>query len=83
MLAKVQARNGGKTKDEGGIILTIDAMEPLKGEPSVYMARDELTNTTLGAKQLSIATKIRASLLDARINSHRSPSGHMLHQAPR
>jgi hypothetical protein len=41
-----------KLKGNGGIILTIDAMEPLKGEPSVYMARDELTNTTLGAKQL-------------------------------
>jgi len=41
-----------KLKGNGGIILTIDAMEPLKGEPSVYMARDELCNITLGAKQL-------------------------------
>ena len=41
-----------KIKQNGGIILTVDAMEPLKGEPAVYMARDELTGLKLGAKHL-------------------------------
>jgi hypothetical protein len=41
-----------KLKASGGIMFTIDAMEPLKGEPAVYTARDEITNITLGAKQL-------------------------------
>jgi hypothetical protein len=39
-------------KDHGGIILTVDAMEPLKGEPAIYMARDEITDLKLGAEQL-------------------------------
>ncbi|HME52239.1 MAG TPA: hypothetical protein VKM55_08470, partial [Candidatus Lokiarchaeia archaeon] len=37
-------------KDFGGIIMTIDAMEPLKGERPVYRARDYRTNLTLGAR---------------------------------
>jgi len=41
-----------KIKRNGGIILTVDAMEPLKGEPPIYMARDELTGLKLGAEQL-------------------------------
>ena len=41
-----------KLKAAGGILLTLDAMEPLKGEPGIYAARDEITGTTLGAKQL-------------------------------
>jgi len=41
-----------KLKENDGIILTLDAMEPLKGEPSVYLARDYGADITLGAKQL-------------------------------
>jgi hypothetical protein len=36
----------------GGIILTVDAMEPLKGEHAIYMVRDELTGLKLGTKRL-------------------------------
>ena len=41
-----------KIKKNGGIIFTVDAMEPLKGEPAIYMARDETTDLKLGAEQL-------------------------------
>jgi hypothetical protein len=41
-----------KIKENGGIILTVDAMQPLKGEPPIYMARDEYTGLKLGAEQL-------------------------------
>jgi len=41
-----------KIKENGGIVLTVDAMEPLKGEKAIYVARDELTGTKLGAKRL-------------------------------
>nr|MDO8115963.1 hypothetical protein [Candidatus Sigynarchaeota archaeon] len=41
-----------KMKANGGIMITMDAMEPLKGEPPIYMIRDEFTGTKLGAKQL-------------------------------
>ncbi|HME51377.1 MAG TPA: hypothetical protein VKM55_04115 [Candidatus Lokiarchaeia archaeon] len=41
-----------KVKKNGGIFLTVDAMEPLKGEPPIYMARDEFTDLKLGAEQL-------------------------------
>jgi hypothetical protein len=34
----------------GGVIITIDAMEPLKGERAVYRARDYRTDLTLGAR---------------------------------
>lgn len=39
-------------KQNGGIMITVDAMEPLKGEPPIYMARDEFTGLKLGAEQL-------------------------------
>jgi hypothetical protein len=41
-----------KIKENGGIFLTMDAMQPLKGEPPIYMARDEFTGLKLGAEQL-------------------------------
>jgi hypothetical protein len=41
-----------KLKEKDGIIMTLDAMEPLKGEPSVYLARDYNADVTLGSKQL-------------------------------
>lgn len=41
-----------KIEENGGVILTVDAMEPLKGEKAIYMARDELTGLKLGAKRL-------------------------------
>jgi len=41
-----------KIKENGGVFLTIDAMQPLKGEPPIYMARDEYTGLKLGAEQL-------------------------------
>ncbi|HME52780.1 MAG TPA: hypothetical protein VKM55_11225 [Candidatus Lokiarchaeia archaeon] len=50
---KLKPKMVEKIKRNGGIILTVDAMEPLKGEPSIYMARDEATDLKLGAEQLS------------------------------
>lgn len=41
-----------KVKKNGGIILTVDAMEPLKGEPPIYLARDELTGLKILAEKL-------------------------------
>ena len=71
-----------KLKASGGIMFTIDAMEPLKGEPAVYTARDEITNITLGAKQLpnkKVATIEKLRLLRTRRHAraascHCSPS---------
>lgn len=42
-----------KIRENGGIIMTLDAMEPLKGEPAIYMARDEITGMKIAARQLS------------------------------
>ena len=42
----------GKIKQNGGILLTVDAMEPLKGEPPIYMARDELSGLKILVEKL-------------------------------
>jgi len=58
-----------KIKANRGIILTIDAMEPLKGEPAVYMGRDEISGLVIHAKQLRNKKEltIEKFLLDVKI----------------
>ncbi len=42
-----------KIKGNGGIILTIEGMAPMKGNKSLYVAHDYYSGLTLGAKRLA------------------------------
>jgi hypothetical protein len=42
-----------KIKANGGVLLTIDGMKPLKGNPPLYTTRDELTGLKIHAKRLT------------------------------
>ncbi len=41
-----------KIRANGGVILTVDCMQPLKGEKGVYAAYDHLTGLALGSRRL-------------------------------
>jgi len=42
-----------KIKANGGVLLTIDGMQPLKGNPPLYTTRDEFTGLKIHAKRLT------------------------------
>ena len=42
-----------KIKENGGILLTIDGMKPLKGKDPLYTVRDEFTKLEINAKRLT------------------------------
>lgn len=41
-----------KIRANGGVLLTVDGMKPLKGNPPLYTARDEFTGLKIHAKRL-------------------------------
>jgi len=57
-----------KIKANGGVLLTIDGMKPLKGNDPLYTARDDFTGLKIHAKRLtSESTKqIKEVLIDAK-----------------
>jgi len=42
-----------KIKANGGVLLTIDGMKPLKGNPPLYTTRDEFTKLKINSKRLT------------------------------
>lgn len=42
-----------KIRAKGGVLLTVDGMKPLKGNPPLYTARDEFTGLKIHAKRLT------------------------------
>ena len=42
-----------KIKANGGVLLTIDGMQPLKGNPPLYTTRDEFTKLKISSKRLT------------------------------
>lgn len=42
-----------KIQENGGVLLTIDGMQPLKGNPPLYTTRDEYTGLKIHSKRLS------------------------------
>src|SRR3972149_4203546 len=57
-----------KIQKKGGILLTIDGMKPLKGEPPLYTSRDEYTGLKIHSKRLTSEStlKIKAFLLETK-----------------
>lgn len=57
-----------KIQKNGGILLTIDGMQPLKGNPPLYTTRDEFTGLKIHSKRLtSESTKqIKACLISTK-----------------
>jgi len=57
-----------KIQKKGGILLTIDGMKPLKGEPPLYTSRDEYTGLKIHSKRLTSEStvKIKEFLLEAK-----------------
>jgi hypothetical protein len=48
-----------KIRANGGVLLTIDGMKPLKGNPSLYTTRDENTGLKIYSSRLTTESKIR------------------------
>jgi len=48
-----------KIKANGGVLLTIDGMKPLKGNPPLYTTRDEYTGLKIHSKRLTSESKIQ------------------------
>ncbi len=58
-----------KIQKNGGILLTIDGMQPLKGNPPLYTMRDEFTGLKIHSKRLTSesTTQIKACLISAKL----------------
>jgi len=58
-----------KIQKNGGILLTIDGMQPLKGNPPLYTMRDEFTRLKIHSKRLTSesTTQIKACLISAKL----------------
>ena len=48
-----------KVRANGGVLLTIDGMKPLKGNPPLYTTRDEFTGLKIHSKRLTSESKIQ------------------------
>jgi hypothetical protein len=48
-----------KIQENGGVLLTIDGMMPLKGNPPLYTTRDEFTGLKIHSKRLTSESKIQ------------------------
>lgn len=57
-----------KIQKNGGILLTIDGMKPLKGEPPLYTTRDDYTELKIHSKRLTSEStlKIKEFLLETK-----------------
>jgi len=57
-----------KIQANGGVLLTIDGMKPLKGNPPLYTTRDEFTGLKIHSKRLTSESKIQIKeyLIDAK-----------------
>jgi hypothetical protein len=54
----------GQVKKNGGIIVSVDGIQPEKGNETVYVVRDELTGRVLAAEQVSSSeTEVMKALL--------------------
>lgn len=57
-----------KIQANGGVLLTIDGMKPLKGNPPLYTTRDEFTGLKIHSKRLTSESKVQIKeyLIDAK-----------------
>ncbi len=65
---KYKAEYVERIKKNGGVLLTIDGMKPLKGNPPLYTTRDDYTGLNINSKRLlsESTIKIKEFLLEAK-----------------